>query len=144
LYWVIMPIYKGVRNPPASKSPISKSLYPKYHLMSTLLPNIYIQICTISLICQVLFYIKTYPICGKIIRYRNVFYKKLSTIWGNLSTDRNVFILGVYLLLGRIVSRDLLSTLASPALRGYLKSDRNTKYLYKNNPIYKYHIGGYP
>jgi len=49
------------------------------------------------------------------------------TIWEKIFGDRNVFILGVFYILGGfVIPGDVLYTLASPALRGYLLRDRNT------------------
>jgi hypothetical protein len=69
--------------------------------------------------------------------FRNLFYENISTIWGKIYDDRNVFILGVYYILGRFLSGIVMSTLASPALRGYLKEDRNT-YSINNNTLCTY------
>ena len=60
-----------------------------------------------------------YIIWAKIYIFRNLFYDNIPTFWDFLQRVLNVFILG------EIVSRDVIHTLASPALRGYIKKDRN-------------------
>lgn len=60
-----------------------------------------------------------WQIWAKIYIFRNLFYDNIPTFWDFLQRVLNVFILG------GIVSRGVIHTLASPALRGYRKKDRN-------------------